>query len=43
MDIVLSVQEGFKNAPKLYGSSVREPGKVTDFGSGIREAGKVRR
>ncbi|KAF8894838.1 glycosyltransferase family 1 protein [Infundibulicybe gibba] len=31
MDIVSSVHEGFYNAPKLYGSKVREPGKVTGF------------
>ena len=41
MNIVSSVHEGFHNAPKLYGSDVREPGKVTDFGSGLKEAGKV--
>lgn len=41
MEIVSSVHEGFYNAPKLYGSAVRKPGKVTDFTSGLREAGKV--
>ena len=39
---MLSVHEGFHNAPKLYGSQVREPGKVTDFGSGLKEGGIVR-
>ncbi|KAF9464545.1 glycosyltransferase family 1 protein [Collybia nuda] len=38
--IVVSVHEGFHNAPKLYGSEVRKPGKVTDFKSGVKEAGK---
>lgn len=42
MNIVSSVHEGFQNVPKLYGSDVREPGKVTNFSSGVREAGKVR-
>jgi len=40
MNIVSAVHEGFQNAPKLYGSDVREPGKVTDFESGMKEAGK---
>lgn len=41
MDIVSSVHEGFYNAPKLYGSEVRNHGKVTNFTSGVKEAGKV--
>jgi sterol 3beta-glucosyltransferase len=41
MDIVSSVHEGFYNAPKLYGSDVREHSKVTNFTSGMKEAGKV--
>jgi len=41
MNIVSAVHEGFHNVPKLYGSDVREPGKVTDFGSGMKEAGKA--
>jgi len=41
MDIVSSVHEGFYNAPKLYGSDVREQGKVTNFTSGMKEAGKA--
>ncbi|TFK67117.1 glycosyltransferase family 1 protein [Pluteus cervinus] len=40
MKIVTNLHEGFYNAPKLYGSEVREPRKVTDFKSGLREAGK---
>jgi len=40
MNIVSAVHEGLYNAPKLYGSEVREQGKVTDFGSGMKEAGK---
>jgi len=42
MKIFISVHEGFQNAPKLYGSEVRQPGKVDDFSSGLKEAGKVR-
>ena len=42
MDFTLAVSRGFHNAPKLYGDTVREPGKVTDLQSGLREAGKVR-
>lgn len=41
MKIVTNIQDGFQNMPKLYGSQVREPGKVTDFQSGLKEAGKV--
>jgi hypothetical protein len=41
MNIVSAVHEGLYNAPKLYGSEVREQGKVTDFGSGMKEAGKA--
>ncbi|KAH7911918.1 glycosyltransferase family 1 protein [Hygrophoropsis aurantiaca] len=40
MDIVTSIHEGLHNAPKLYGSTVREQGNVTDFASGMKEAGK---
>ncbi|KAJ3846924.1 glycosyltransferase family 1 protein [Lentinula lateritia] len=40
MKIVSSIHEGFHNMPKLYGSDVRQPGKVTDFSSGVKEAGK---
>ncbi|KAG6831242.1 hypothetical protein H0H87_005808 [Tephrocybe sp. NHM501043] len=38
--IVASVHEGFHNAPKMYGSKVRDTGKVTGFVSGVKEAGK---
>jgi hypothetical protein len=41
MDIVQSIHEGFHNMPKLYGSEVREHGKVTNFTSGLKEGGKV--
>lgn len=41
MNIVCSVHEGFHNVPKVYGSEVREQGKVTDFATGMKEAGKV--
>ncbi|KII89415.1 glycosyltransferase family 1 protein [Plicaturopsis crispa FD-325 SS-3] len=40
MEIVISIHDGFRNVPKLYGSKVRQPGKVTDFSSGVKEAGK---
>ncbi|KAF5392333.1 hypothetical protein D9757_001426 [Collybiopsis confluens] len=40
MRIVSNVHEGFYNMPKLYGSQVRQPGKVTGFSSGVKEAGK---
>ncbi|KAG8929704.1 hypothetical protein FRC02_005216 [Tulasnella sp. 418] len=40
IQIVDSVHEGFQNAPKLYGSEVRQPGDVTDFSSGVKEAGR---
>lgn len=36
------MHEGLHNAPKLYGSEVRERSTVTDFSSGLKEAGKVR-
>jgi hypothetical protein len=41
MKIVTGVQEGFHNAPKLYGSEVREKRRPKDLSSGIVEAGKV--
>ncbi|THU98408.1 glycosyltransferase family 1 protein [Dendrothele bispora CBS 962.96] len=40
LKIFTSVHEGFHNAPKLYGSEVRESGPVNDFSSGLKEAGK---
>ncbi|KAK0458622.1 UDP-Glycosyltransferase/glycogen phosphorylase [Desarmillaria tabescens] len=40
MKIVTNIHDGFHNMPKLYGSEVREPGKVSDFQSGLKEAGK---
>lgn len=36
-----SVQEGFYNAPAMYGSNVRKVGKINDWQSGFTEAGKV--
>ena len=41
MKIVLSIHEGLVNAPKLYGSEVRDTGTANDFRSGLRKAGKV--
>ena len=35
------MHEGLHNTPKLYGSNVRDKGKVTDFESGLKEGGKV--
>ncbi|TFK45549.1 glycosyltransferase family 1 protein [Heliocybe sulcata] len=40
VDIIASVHEGFSNAPKLYGSEVRQSDRVTGFKSGVKEAGK---
>lgn len=40
--IVDSVQEGFHNAPAIYGSTVRKPGKIRDWKSGFTEGGRVR-
>lgn len=39
--ILDSMHEGLHNTPKLYGSDVRNKGKVTDFKSGVKEGGKV--
>ena len=41
MKIVSSMHEGFHNLPEMYGSEVRQEGRVTDFSSGLKEAGKV--
>ncbi|KAJ1305710.1 hypothetical protein OPQ81_010445 [Rhizoctonia solani] len=38
--ILEGLHHGMNNAPKIYGGSVREPGKITGFRSGIREGGK---
>ncbi|CAE7213808.1 unnamed protein product [Rhizoctonia solani] len=38
--ILEGLHHGMNNAPKMYGGSVREPGKITGFRSGLREAGK---
>ncbi|KAK0458621.1 glycosyltransferase family 1 protein [Desarmillaria tabescens] len=40
MKILTNVHDGLHNMPKLYGSKVRKPGKVTNFKSGLKEAGK---
>ncbi|KAB5588152.1 Sterol 3-beta-glucosyltransferase [Ceratobasidium theobromae] len=34
------LHHGLNNSPKLYGGTVREPGRVTGFRSGVREGGK---
>ena len=41
LKIVFGIHEGFQSMPKLYGSEVRQQGKVTDFSSGVSEAAKV--
>ncbi|KAG8868418.1 hypothetical protein FRC20_003433 [Serendipita sp. 405] len=33
--------DGFANAPTLYGSTVREPGRTKNFTSGLKEGGKA--
>ncbi|CAE6379217.1 unnamed protein product [Rhizoctonia solani] len=38
--ILEGLHHGMNNAPKIYGGSVRDPGKITGFRSGLREAGK---
>ncbi|CAE6526300.1 unnamed protein product [Rhizoctonia solani] len=38
--ILEGLHYGMNNAPKIYGGSVREPGKVTGFRSGVREGGR---
>ncbi|CAE6424567.1 unnamed protein product [Rhizoctonia solani] len=38
--ILEGLHHGMNNAPKIYGGSVREPGKVTGFKSGLREGRK---
>ncbi|KAF8748483.1 Glycosyltransferase family 1 protein [Rhizoctonia solani] len=40
--ILEGLHHGMNNAPKIYGGSVRDPGKVTGFRSGIREGRKCR-
>ncbi|QRW00852.1 glycosyltransferase family 1 protein [Ceratobasidium sp. AG-Ba] len=40
MSIIGSVSEGFHNVPSLYGSDVRQTGRVDDVGSGFREGAK---
>lgn len=40
IDILSVVSDGVACAPKLYGSTVREPGRRTDWKSGFKESGK---
>ncbi|KZO92404.1 glycosyltransferase family 1 protein [Calocera viscosa TUFC12733] len=40
MNIIENVHEGFQNLPRLYGSEIRQPGRVTDFESGLKEGAK---
>lgn len=40
MDVCLAVAQGFHNAPRLYGDTVRRPNRITGLHSGLRAAGK---
>ncbi|KXX80126.1 Sterol 3-beta-glucosyltransferase [Madurella mycetomatis] len=40
LDMPLAVSEGMRNAPRLYGGEVYEPGRVTDWKTGGAAAGK---
>jgi hypothetical protein len=40
--VLFGLHEGFQNMPKMYGSDVRESGKITNFGSGVSEGVAVR-
>ncbi|KAK4236149.1 sterol 3-beta-glucosyltransferase [Achaetomium macrosporum] len=40
LDMPLAVSEGLRNAPRLYGGDVYDPGRVTDWKSGGAAAGK---
>lgn len=40
VDVPLAVTEGLNAIPGLYGSKVREPGKITDWKTGTAAAGK---
>ncbi|KAG8532911.1 uncharacterized protein KY384_002789 [Bacidia gigantensis] len=42
VDIPLALAEGFRNAPKLWGQSVKDHGEITGWQSGVAVAGKVR-
>jgi UDP:flavonoid glycosyltransferase YjiC (YdhE family) len=40
LDVSLAVAQGFHNAPRLYGDTVRRPARITGFHSGMAAAGK---
>ncbi|KAK4099183.1 glycosyltransferase family 1 protein [Parathielavia hyrcaniae] len=40
LDMPLAVSEGMRNAPRLYGGEVYDPGRVTDWKSGGAAAGR---
>ncbi|GAB1310098.1 Sterol 3-beta-glucosyltransferase [Madurella fahalii] len=40
LDMPLAVSEGMRNAPRLYGGEVYDPGRVTDWKTGGAAAGK---
>ena len=41
VDVPLAIAEGFRNAPKLWGQSVKEQEEITGWKSGAAVAGKV--
>ncbi len=42
VDIPLALAEGFRNAPRLWGETVKEQEVITGWQSGVAVAGKVR-
>lgn len=42
VDIPLALAEGFRNAPRLWGETVKEQKEITGWQSGVAVAGKVR-
>lgn len=42
MHILDSFADGLTHTPELYGSAIREPGRIKDAQSGMKEGGKVR-
>ena len=41
VDVPLALAEGFRNAPRLWGETVKEQEEITDWKSGTAVAGKV--
>ena len=42
VDVPLALAEGFRNAPRLWGETVKEQEEITGWKSGAAVAGKVR-